>query len=129
MADILPERVPLRTKIGYGAGHIMNDMCASMWFTYLLLFFHRVLQFDNTLSGVILLIGQLADGLSTVFVGFFSGTSDDIWLCHKIGKRRAWHLIGTLCVLGSFPFIFVPCIGCSMSHESAQLVYLSLIHI
>ena len=49
MADF--ERVSLRTKVGYGAGHIMNDMCASMWFTYLLLFFHKVLEFDNDLLG------------------------------------------------------------------------------
>ena len=45
------ERVPLRTKFGYGTGHIMNDMCASMWFTYCLLFFNKVLEFDNDLSG------------------------------------------------------------------------------
>jgi len=122
MADNI-ERVPLWTKIGFGFGHVMNDMCASMWFTYLLLFFHKVLDFNNLGAGVILMIGQLADGLSTVFVGYFSDTNDDLWLCNKVGKRKAWHLIGTLCVLGSFPFIFVPCITCSMSHESAQLVY------
>ena len=45
------ETVPLRTKFGYGTGHIMNDMCASMWFTYCLLFFNKVLEFDNDLSG------------------------------------------------------------------------------
>ena len=77
MADT--ERVPFKIKAGFGAGiaffimkaetpwiiikcvflgHILNDMCASMWFSYLLLFFHKVLQFDNALSGVILLIGK-----------------------------------------------------------------------
>ena len=56
MADT--ERVPFKVKAGFGAGHILNDMCASMWFSYLLLFFHKVLQFDNALSGVILLIGK-----------------------------------------------------------------------
>ena len=45
------ERVPLRTKFGYGTGHIMNDMCASMWFTYCLLFFNKVLKFGNEQSG------------------------------------------------------------------------------
>ena len=25
---------------------VMNDMCASMWFTYLLLYFHKVIEFD-----------------------------------------------------------------------------------
>ena len=105
MADNI-ERVPLWTKIGFGFGHVMNDMCASMWFTYLLLFFHKVLDFNNLGAGVILMIGndvrskdisvrllriffrcnitlqflgQLADGLSTVFVGYFSDTNDDLW--------------------------------------------------
>jgi Na+/melibiose symporter-like transporter len=35
-------RLPLSVKLGYGLGHILNDLCASMWFTYLLLFFHQV---------------------------------------------------------------------------------------
>ena len=52
------ERVPLWTKIGFGFGHVMNDMCASMWFTYLLLFFHKVLDFNNLGAGVILMIGN-----------------------------------------------------------------------
>ena len=45
------------------------------------------------------------------------------WNIYFFHHPQAWHLIGTLCVLVSFPFIFVPCINCSMSHESAQLVY------
>ena len=67
-------------------------------------------------------LGQLADGASTVFVGYFSDAKDDLWLCNTIGNRRSWHLIGSMCVLISFPFIFVPCITCSMSHQSAQMV-------
>ena len=38
----MSERLPWRLKLGYGMGHILNDLCASMWFTYLLLFFHKV---------------------------------------------------------------------------------------
>ena len=49
----------LRTKIGYGVGHVLNDLCSAMWFTYLLIFFHHILRFNNTLSGIILLIGQV----------------------------------------------------------------------
>jgi Na+/melibiose symporter-like transporter len=32
---------------------------------------------------------------------------------------------GTICVLGSFPFIFSPCLNCEGSHQLAQLVYYS----
>ena len=30
------------TVFGFGLGHVCNDICASMWFTYLLLFFQKV---------------------------------------------------------------------------------------
>ena len=53
-----PEKwVPLGTmaKLAYSTGHILNDLCAAMWFTYLLLYFHFVLGFDNTMVGIIML--------------------------------------------------------------------------
>ena len=112
-----------KTRLGYGTGHVLNDMCASMWFTYLLLFLHKVLEFDNTYAGIILMIGQLADGFSTVFVGIYSDSGDDYWLCLRYGTRKAWHLVGTCCVVLSFPFIFSPCVGCADSHAYAQVVY------
>jgi len=115
----------LSKKIGYGLGHVLNDLCASMWFTYLLLFFHQVLYFDNNYSGIILLVGQVADGLSTTLVGGLCDKPDNFWLCRRYGQKKSWHLVGTICVLVSFPFIFLPCIGCSNSDEWAQLIYYS----
>ena len=62
---------------------------------YFQLYFHKVLQFNNIYSGVILFIGQIADGISTVFVGFFSDRGDAYWLSRQFGRRKSWHLIGT----------------------------------
>jgi len=119
--------LPLRKKLAYGLGHIQNDLCASMWFTYLLLFFHQVLNFNNIYSGIILLVGQIADGVSTTIVGALcDGNSEEgAWLCRKYGQRKAWHLIGTLCVTLSFPFLFQSCLGGQDSDEWAQLIYYS----
>ena len=75
-------------RLGYGTGHILNDMCASMWFTYMLLFFHNVIQLSNTNAGLIVLIGQIADGISTVLVGVLSDIDYDIWIYIKYGKRK-----------------------------------------
>ena len=83
----MENRLTWKKKVGYGLGHILNDLCASMWFTYLLLFFHQVrhlqlhlqiymhltltfapvqiLYFQNTYAGVILLVGQVTDCLVT----------------------------------------------------------------
>ncbi|KOC68329.1 Major facilitator superfamily domain-containing protein 12 [Habropoda laboriosa] len=116
------QRLPISLKLSYGIGHVLNDICASMWFTYLLVFFHLVLGFNSIIAGVILLVGQIADALATPFVGFYSDKTDEIWLC-KYGRRKTWHLIGTLCVLFAFPFIFSHCIGCETAHEWAQVIY------
>ena len=86
-------RLPYKLRLAYGVGHVLNDICASMWFTYLLVFFHYVLQFDSLLSGVVLCVGQVADALSTPFVGLQSDKDDGFWLC-QYGRRKTWHLLG-----------------------------------
>lgn len=52
-------RIPLKIQLAYGIGHVLNDVCASMWFTYLIVFFQLVLEFSNSDAGLILLIGQV----------------------------------------------------------------------
>ncbi|KAK8733070.1 hypothetical protein OTU49_006743 [Cherax quadricarinatus] len=113
----------IRTRFGYGVGHVLNDLCSAMWFTYLLIYFHHVLLFDNSLAGVVLLIGQVADGLSTPFVGREADRTDDMLFCSRYGRRKSWHLLGTICVLSAFPFIFLGCLGCGSSDEWAQVIY------
>lgn len=55
-------------------------------------------------------------------LGIQSDKDDNFWLC-KYGRRKTWHLVGTICVLGSFPFIFSPCPGCKDAHVFAQMIY------
>lgn len=43
--------LPAFRKLSYAVGHFLNDLCASMWFTYLLVFYHSVLGFQNTNAG------------------------------------------------------------------------------
>lgn len=88
-------RITFKTKLAYGVGHVLNDVCASMWFTYLLVYFHLVLGFSPTYAGVVLLIGQIADALATPFVGLQSDKDDNFWLC-RYGKRKTWHLLGKM---------------------------------
>ena len=64
--------VKLVTMLGYAIGHILNDMCEAMWFTYLLLFFHNVIQLSNFTAGMLVMVGQIADGIATVLVGVLS---------------------------------------------------------
>lgn len=114
--------LPLGRRLAYSVGHVLNDLCASMWFSYLLIYQHSVLKFSNKIAGGLLLLGQVADALSTPFVGLESDRQDNFWLC-RYGRRKTWHLVGSICVVCSFPFLFIECVGCSKSSQYAQFVY------
>ncbi|XP_066491931.1 major facilitator superfamily domain-containing protein 12 [Tiliqua scincoides] len=121
MVDPQPRALPLRARLSYAVGHFLNDLCASMWFTYLLIYFHSVLGFSTGNAGALLLAGQVADGFCTPLVGY---EADQAGGCGRYGRRKSWHLAGTICVIFSFPFIFSPCLGCSeKTPQWASLIY------
>ena len=113
-----PYHLPLYRKIAYGVGHVFNDMCASMWFTYLLVFFHFVVRLNNAYAGLLLLIGQVADAAATPIIGY---------LCDKTrtryGRRKTWHLIGTIRVAISLFFFWHTCLPCSNSTHLGLVIF------
>uniref|UniRef100_A0A8C2A6A4 Major facilitator superfamily domain containing 12 n=1 Tax=Cyprinus carpio TaxID=7962 RepID=A0A8C2A6A4_CYPCA len=117
-----PVTLPVCRRLTYAVGHFFNDLCASMWFSYLLVYYHSVLGFDAKNAGALLLVGQIADGICTPLVGYESDRTSG---CGKYGKRKTWHLVGTISVFASFPFIFNPCIGCDeRTPQTPGLIYI-----
>lgn len=95
-----------KTLWGYGVGHVGNDLCASLWFSYLLVFLEQVTKMDSVSSGLLMIIGQMTDGIATPIVGY---GLDKIGLCgSKYGRRKSWHVLGTVLVSISFAFIYTP---------------------
>lgn len=119
-----PDVVSKKSKFAYSVGHVLNDLTASMWFSYLLVFYHRVVNFSNPSAGYLLLIGQIADAICTTFVGFESDrTRRGLF---NYGRRKSWHLVGVISVLFSFPFCFNLCIECENSDLWAQFFYYAM---
>ncbi|CAM4879980.1 unnamed protein product [Rotaria socialis] len=119
-----PDMVSKGSKFAYSVGHVLNDLTASMWFSYLLVYYHRIVNFSNASAGYLLLIGQIADAISTTFVGFESDRTRT-GLFHY-GRRKSWHIIGVICVLCSFPFCFNLCVECKDSDLWAQFIYYTM---
>lgn len=83
------------TKLGYGVGHVLNDLCASVWFTYALAYYKSIIGLKNIDSGLLLLIGQIADGIATPLVGIISDrVVISKFLYDRYGRRKTWHLFG-----------------------------------
>ena len=84
------EKMSIVGKLGYGAGHIFNDMSATMWFSYSVLFFHNVLNLSNTGAGLIVMVGQVVDGIASILVGALSDKDYEIWIYIHYGKRKVY---------------------------------------
>ena len=76
------------TRLGYGMGHVLNDMLVTMWFSYFLLFLHNVIELSNRHAGSIIMIGQVVDGMSSILVGVMSDKEFKLWQYIRYEKRK-----------------------------------------
>ncbi|CAD0194839.1 unnamed protein product [Chrysodeixis includens] len=98
----------------YGLGHVYNDLCAAMWFSYMMLFFQAVLNMRAAVAGAMLLLGQVIDALATPVVGV---------LADRYGSLKGWHLTGCALVTCTFPLLFVRCWGCWVTDNPDYLLW------
>ena len=85
----------------YSIGHFLNDICASCWFNFLLYYLKSIMNYSATDSGLIMLVGQFADGLATPIIGVLSDKTES-----KFGKRTPWYVGGTIVSVICFTLIF-----------------------
>jgi len=104
------DNVPLkfRTKYGYGIGHIIAEMCMALWYSYLVLYYQQVIRINPINVGYIFLVGQVFDAIGVVSVGVLSDRDIKSWLCVRYGKRKSWHLIGTIGTIICSLVLFTP---------------------
>ena len=63
------QSIPLKVKIGYGFGHVLNDMTASLWFTYILVFLGNNVSVSEVNAGIVFLTGQIVDAIFNPIAG------------------------------------------------------------
>ncbi|KAK4871773.1 hypothetical protein RN001_015897 [Aquatica leii] len=84
-------------KLSFGLGHVYNDLCAAVWFSYTLFYFHIVLQLESATAGILIMLGQVSDAVVTPIIG---------WAVDKTGNLKLWHVAGTTAVGVGFSLIF-----------------------
>eukprot|EP01064_Diplonema_japonicum_P014773 TRINITY_DN22484_c0_g1_i1.p1 TRINITY_DN22484_c0_g1~~TRINITY_DN22484_c0_g1_i1.p1 ORF type:complete len:550 (+),score=115.94 TRINITY_DN22484_c0_g1_i1:45-1694(+) len=98
-------------QVLYGTGHILNDLCAASWFSYMLVFFERVALLSGAASGALVLLGQVVDALTTPLVGIgcdmSAASADPAIPGDAVRKRLPWHLFGSILVALSYPGLFI----------------------
>ena len=96
------DKLPVKQKFSHGVGHILNDLAASVWFSYLIIYLTKVAGLSNRNTGLVVFLGQIADAVFTPFIGIIC----DRTVC-RYGRRKIWHLVGTVLTSLSFPMLFI----------------------
>lgn len=90
--DQMKSTLSFLQKIGFGLGHVYNDLCAGVWFSYTLLFMQGALQMPGAEAGALVMVGQVGDALATPIIGV---------LTDKYGTKRKWHIAGIVATFQS----------------------------
>lgn len=73
------------SKFGFGLGHVYNDLCAGIWFSYTLLFLQNAIMIPGPQAGALIMLGQVGDAMATPLIGY---------LADKFGTKQKWHAFG-----------------------------------
>ena len=109
---IKEDRTPLKQKLSYGVGHVFNDLCIQTWFSYLLIYFTKVVGMSPVGAGYVFLASQVADAVSTPFVGYACDKTLSRKISAKYGNKKIWHFMGSVGMSLVWPFMFSPCLIC-----------------
>jgi Na+/melibiose symporter-like transporter len=128
--DAKPVRnLTAKQRFCFSVGHIQNDLQAYSAFSYLLVFWTKVIGLSNASTGIIFLVAQITDGILSPIIGYACDRYD-FPVFSRFGKRKAWHMFGTIILLIFSPFLFVRCLLCEVTSgedERIAIVYYSVI--
>ncbi|XP_050539812.1 major facilitator superfamily domain-containing protein 12-like isoform X1 [Daktulosphaira vitifoliae] len=91
------ESLSTNQKVCYGLGHVFNDITATIWFSYTLVFFQKVVGMSSTMAGFFLFFGQIIDAISTPVIGLF---------VDKYKNKKKLIILGCMMEMISFPILY-----------------------
>ena len=115
------EELQMKTKIGFGSGHVYNDIAANAGAGYALLFYTSVIGISNAHAGIIFMIGNIVDAIAVTTFGFLADLDFNCSIYRQYGKFKAWHLMGTIILTIGYPLTFLPPLG--IENEVLKTVY------
>ena len=116
-------------QFSFGVGHVINDNTRRMLHSFRMIFLMRVVGISATNAGLISSYNYFAGGiLFAPVAGFLCDKIKIPVLSSRHGKRKSWHLIGTIAAAIGIPLFFSKCFVCGKgTSEWPVLLYYFLI--
>lgn len=126
----IENRMPVGQRITFSVGHVLNDLVLAAWVSYIIIIQTKVIGLSPKTSGYIWLAVCIADCFAGLAVGYVCDHVNIPYLSNCYGKRKAWHLMGTIVVAGTFPFLMMPCLYCADNTKELELaIYYTIVFI
>ena len=110
-------------QIACGVGHVMNDFTRRWLNSFRLIFLMKVVSLSATNAGWLVLYNRFVGAL--VFRPIVGYVCDRVYipvLSHKLGKRKSWHLVGSVLTVVFVPLFYSTCLVCSSEPSEWQLL-------
>ena len=121
-----PERgMSYLQQFSCGVGHVINDVTRRLLQSFRMIFLMRVVGISATYAGLFTLYGFFAGALIFApMAGFLCDKVTIPVLSRRLGKKKSWHLFGTIAATIGVPLLFSQCLVCgSGTSEWVVLLY------
>ena len=75
----LPQKLPLKTSLGYGVGQLSDGIKQSAFSTFLFFYYNQVLGLPGSLAGMAALLALVVDAVTDPMVGQISDRFNSRW--------------------------------------------------
>ena len=118
----LNSRTPVFQRFACGVGHVMNDITRQLLFSFRLVIFMQVFGLSAANAGWLMLYGLIIVAVSSAICAFLIDNVKIPYLSKRLGRRKAWHLIGIVVGAIVTPFYFSSCFLCQSDQGQWQLM-------
>ena len=126
----LDSRTPLLQRFSCAVGHVMNDITNQLIYSFRLVFFMKILGLSAANAGWLTLFGLLTMAVSSALAAFLVDKINIPLLSRKLGRRKSWHLFGTVIEVIVIPLHFSPCfLRPSDGGEWEKMIYVAMLNI
>ena len=125
----LNSRTPFFQRFACGVGHVMNDITRQLLFSFRLVIFMQVFGLSAANAGWLMLYGLITATTSSAIGAFLIDNVKIPYLSKTLGKRKAWHLIGTMVGAIAIPLYFSSCFLCQSDQgQWQQMIYIPVLN-
>ena len=117
------KRTHIIQQFSFVVGHVINDVTRLLLMSFRLVFLMKVVRMSASNAGWIVLFSRVI--IAVIFrpmAGYLCDKVSIPVLSRSHGKKKSWHLIGTVLQVVSMPLLFSNCLVCNSEPSQWELI-------